>query len=324
MKHTGFSHIFWAAKLSYSFPVSIKSRFNMILFKATCFVVTFMSYFLMSFLSIIIQFSSSPMALLLISLVMRLPIFPALFIIYLMLLRGHQSVTTKRLKNWIKTTKLKEENVKLKGSGIDYLVVIDFEATCEKESPEGFQQEIIEFPAVLVNVEKREMVSSSISQILFNKFNSVLVLLIWMLKCDKILCKQIKLVHSMQKYPNMLQDVNNNSLFQISHIWNPQQTLSYSKKAIAAISIIFLKTPVFLCSDTHPIRFCLFCISFEFCWVCYSVLTQCLIIFMYHYVVSFIFIIRDTRAESNGGASSPSALKEQGQRGHKSPLMLSI
>ena len=77
-----------------------------------------------------------------------------------MLLRGHLSVTSKRLKNWIKTTKLKEENVKLKGSSIDYLVVIDFEATCEKGSPEGFQQEIIEFPAVLINVEKREMVCS--------------------------------------------------------------------------------------------------------------------------------------------------------------------
>ena len=42
---------------------------------------------------------------------------------------------------------------------IDHYVVIDFEATCEKDSPPGFIHEIIEFPAVLINVKRREIVS---------------------------------------------------------------------------------------------------------------------------------------------------------------------
>ena len=73
--------------------------------------------------------------------------------------RGDLNVTSKRLKNWIRNTKFEEANVELvQGSAINYLVVIDFEATCEIDSPAGFQQEIIEFPAVLVNVEKRVIV----------------------------------------------------------------------------------------------------------------------------------------------------------------------
>lgn len=42
----------------------------------------------------------------------------------------------------------------------DYLAVIDFEATCEENNP-GFRHEIIEFPVVLVDVEKMEIVSKS-------------------------------------------------------------------------------------------------------------------------------------------------------------------
>ena len=46
---------------------------------------------------------------------------------------------------------------------IDFIIVIDFEATCEKDNPPNFIQEIIEFPAVLVNVHARQIVCSSIS-----------------------------------------------------------------------------------------------------------------------------------------------------------------
>ncbi len=34
---------------------------------------------------------------------------------------------------------------------MDFLVVIDFEATCEERNPVDYQHEIIEFPAVLVD-----------------------------------------------------------------------------------------------------------------------------------------------------------------------------
>ena len=68
-------------------------------------------------------------------------------------------MVSKRLKNWVKTSRLKEANVDFKKAKIDYIVVIDFEATCEKDNPSGFRHEIIEFPAVLVNVKTKEIVS---------------------------------------------------------------------------------------------------------------------------------------------------------------------
>jgi len=40
----------------------------------------------------------------------------------------------------------------------DYLVVIDFEATCEIHNPDDFQHEIIQFPAVLIDVHRQEIV----------------------------------------------------------------------------------------------------------------------------------------------------------------------
>jgi ERI1 exoribonuclease 2 len=40
----------------------------------------------------------------------------------------------------------------------DFFIIIDFEATCQ-ESNTHFVQEIIEFPAVLVDAEQRQIVS---------------------------------------------------------------------------------------------------------------------------------------------------------------------
>jgi len=37
-------------------------------------------------------------------------------------------------------------------SYFDYAVIIDFEATCEHQAPVNYQQEIIQFPAVLVDI----------------------------------------------------------------------------------------------------------------------------------------------------------------------------
>ena len=41
----------------------------------------------------------------------------------------------------------------------DYLLVIDFEATCEEFNPHGFDYEIIEFPVVLIDVEEKKVVN---------------------------------------------------------------------------------------------------------------------------------------------------------------------
>eukprot|EP01127_Copromyxa_protea_P003190 TRINITY_DN1304_c0_g1_i2.p1 TRINITY_DN1304_c0_g1~~TRINITY_DN1304_c0_g1_i2.p1 ORF type:complete len:265 (-),score=25.80 TRINITY_DN1304_c0_g1_i2:65-772(-) len=42
----------------------------------------------------------------------------------------------------------------------DYFVVLDFEASCEKEKSRQFVQEIIEFPSVVVDVASRKVISS--------------------------------------------------------------------------------------------------------------------------------------------------------------------
>ncbi len=67
----------------------------------------------------------------------------------------------RRLKSWNRTKKLKEVKIKTENEyKIDYYVIIDFEATCEKENPPGFIHEIIEFPAVLMDARKKTVVSS--------------------------------------------------------------------------------------------------------------------------------------------------------------------
>lgn len=43
----------------------------------------------------------------------------------------------------------------------DYLIVIDFEATCQ-ENNLNYNHEIIEFPAVLVDCHSREIVRNSV------------------------------------------------------------------------------------------------------------------------------------------------------------------
>jgi len=54
---------------------------------------------------------------------------------------------------------MKKSNIKIAGqtTNFDYLAVIDFEATCE-ENTQNYRHEIIEFPIVLVDVDKMEIV----------------------------------------------------------------------------------------------------------------------------------------------------------------------
>ena len=43
--------------------------------------------------------------------------------------------------------------------GLDYLCVLDFEATCEEVNPDDYLHEIIEFPVLLLNLKTLEIVS---------------------------------------------------------------------------------------------------------------------------------------------------------------------
>lgn len=43
--------------------------------------------------------------------------------------------------------------------GLDYLCVLDFEATCEEVNPDDYLHEIIEFPVLLLNLKTLQIVS---------------------------------------------------------------------------------------------------------------------------------------------------------------------
>ena len=77
--------------------------------------------------------------------------------------RGVKEVLRKRLKNFYKRKKLSAAQVKdgAEGTQYDYLVIIDYEATCQ-DNNDQFVHEIIEFPAVLVDVQKRQIVSGTL------------------------------------------------------------------------------------------------------------------------------------------------------------------
>ncbi|XP_064600584.1 3'-5' exoribonuclease 1-like isoform X2 [Liolophura sinensis] len=74
--------------------------------------------------------------------------------------RGMKDILKKRIKNYYKRKKLMKARVHPpEGSKTpyDYLLVIDFEATCE-EDVENYNHEIIEFPAILVDVQQNKIV----------------------------------------------------------------------------------------------------------------------------------------------------------------------
>lgn len=71
--------------------------------------------------------------------------------------RGVKEVLRKRLKNYYKKRKLAKAKIRqIKKSNFDFYAVIDFEATCEENNID-YRHEIIEFPIVLVDMEKMEI-----------------------------------------------------------------------------------------------------------------------------------------------------------------------
>lgn len=66
--------------------------------------------------------------------------------------RGKREALKRRLKEYWKVEKLIEAGLmeRRTNRNADFLVVIDFEATCEERNPPGYPHEIIEFPAVLI------------------------------------------------------------------------------------------------------------------------------------------------------------------------------
>lgn len=72
---------------------------------------------------------------------------------------GSYTVLSRRLRNHYKKKKLTEAGIPLKSEILPYYVIVDFEATCEEVNTANYPHEIIEFPAVLVDIERKEIIS---------------------------------------------------------------------------------------------------------------------------------------------------------------------
>merc|ERR1712227_263102 len=75
--------------------------------------------------------------------------------------QGLKEVLKKRLKNYYKKQKLMKSAVKVVTGQphFDHLLVIDYEATCQEHNPQGYKYEIIEFPIILIDTQKKKVVS---------------------------------------------------------------------------------------------------------------------------------------------------------------------
>ncbi|XP_041368570.1 3'-5' exoribonuclease 1-like [Gigantopelta aegis] len=72
--------------------------------------------------------------------------------------RGVKDILKRRLKNYYKKQSLMKAHIKSPGNTkFDYLLVIDYEATC-MENNTNYKHEIIEFPGVLIDVQEMKIV----------------------------------------------------------------------------------------------------------------------------------------------------------------------
>ena len=84
--------------------------------------------------------------------------------------RGEDIILRKRLKQHMRRELIISEasppwdlvsQMERNPYGLDYLCVLDFEATCEEVNPDDYLHEIIEFPVLLLNLKTLEIVSTT-------------------------------------------------------------------------------------------------------------------------------------------------------------------
>lgn len=76
--------------------------------------------------------------------------------------RGEDSILSKRLKNHLRREAISQEpdppwelhnSIQTNPYGLDYLLILDFEATCQQVNPPDFIHEIIEFPVLMFSLK---------------------------------------------------------------------------------------------------------------------------------------------------------------------------
>lgn len=87
---------------------------------------------------------------------------------YLVGCRGADSILSKRLKNHLRGETILQEpdppwelhnSIQTNPYGLDYLLILDFEATCQQVNPPDFIHEIIEFPVLMFSLKTLTVVS---------------------------------------------------------------------------------------------------------------------------------------------------------------------
>ena len=85
-----------------------------------------------------------------------------------LLKRGVEAILRKRLKNHLKLKLIASDatapselasSTDLNPYRLEYLCVLDFEATCEEKNPPDYIHEVIEFPVLLFNLKTLKVVS---------------------------------------------------------------------------------------------------------------------------------------------------------------------
>lgn len=85
-----------------------------------------------------------------------------------LLLRGALEVINKRLKQHLRREAILADptsprelfaTTQRNPYGLQYLLIVDFEATCVENKPMDYIHEIIEFPVLLLNINTLEIVS---------------------------------------------------------------------------------------------------------------------------------------------------------------------
>ena len=90
----------------------------------------------------------------------------------------------KRLKQHLRLQKIAEDptapqelkqQLQKNPLSLDYLLILDFEATClEERNPPDFVHEIIEFPVLMLNIKTLEIVSSCLHFVFVVEFIGII------------------------------------------------------------------------------------------------------------------------------------------------------
>lgn len=86
----------------------------------------------------------------------------------------------------------------------EYLLIIDFEATCEEKNPPGYPHEIIEFPAVLVNTSNEPHIHDVFHAYVKPQINPILSEF-----CKALTGIEQEVVDKAKVFPDVLQQFQN-------------------------------------------------------------------------------------------------------------------